>query len=346
MLTHRLNLSKLRAVFTLIIMLGFSVLSNAQEKDMADEKASVFLLTHLAVAESQDSCLQLSNQFDFKHPLKVYQFNHNKDTISCKIVLSTEQVLAATDPQKPYLLIIHGAGKTMEQTIEMATDIQQLYPVNVLIYHWPAMIGSDYDTKNLKGMKAKVEEGVQLFTELLHWVEILKNIHEKEGKTSKWSMFIHSMGNYYIERAVANNSFVNLDSHLFENIILNEAAVDSKNHAAWLNQLHIQKRIYVNSNKKDLILKGLRLFTTAGRQLGSKAKAPLSQQAIYIDFTSAVGHQKPIYKTHSFYAKEIPLQSENIRMYYAHLFNGEEIDLSNPNQFLPTKESNKFKIVF
>jgi hypothetical protein len=306
----------------------------------------IIVLSHLAQNETQDSCINLSNQYDYSKPMKVYRFSENENELYCKTLHVFDEIIENTEQSDAFLLIVHGAGKTLQESVQIAMDIKTLYSVNVLIYNWPAMVGRDYDTKNLKGIKAKVEEGSEQFIDLLRLAEQLKSALRDSGRGSKWSLFLHSIGNYYLEDALKNDKVVTFDNVLFENVILNAAAVDAKAHAIWLEKLHMQHRIFVNSNKKDMILRGLKHLTHAKTQLGSKAKGVLASNAVYINFSNAVAFQKPVYKTHSYYAKEIPLQSINIRNYYNQLFSGEEPDFSDRSHFIPSKRKREYYIKF
>ncbi|HAG15877.1 MAG TPA: hypothetical protein DCG69_05040 [Bacteroidales bacterium] len=328
--------------FFLILLMISAPLGFSQEIPDVSKPNTIFLLTHLAPDENQDSCIRLSNRFDFQSPMKLLVFTRSAQTQLCKTLVDTDAFLAQSQTDQPFLLLIHGAGKTLAESVEIAFEVQKLYQTNVLIYHWPAMVGKDYDAKNLKGIKEKVDEGIPYFVDLLHFVQEAKNQSKDTKNPAAWSLFLHSIGNYYLESMVNAQAFGGLATDLFENLILNAPAVNSKNHAKWVEQLPIQKRIFIHFNNKDMILKGLRYMTRAKNQLGSKAKDPLAKNASYVNFSEAVGYRKPIFNTHSYYIYLMPTQSVNLKKYYHDLFHSKTIDFSDEMVFSKSHYPNLF----
>jgi hypothetical protein len=339
-------LSLLPNRFLLFFLLAYTTNGFSQEVSATSKANTIFLLTHLAPEENQDSCIRLSNRFDIQSPMKLLAFTRNNENSICKTIVDTKEFLKQSSVEDSYLLLIHGAGKTLFESVDIAFEVQKLYKVNVIIYQWPAMVGKDYDSKNLKGIKGKVDEGIPFFVDLLHFVQEAKQLSKDFGKQSQWSLFLHSIGNYYLESTVNKQAFVGLEKDLFENLILNAPAVNSINHAKWVEQLTIQKRIFIHFNNKDMILKGLRYMTRAKNQLGSKAKEPLAKNASYVNFSEAVGYRKPVYNTHSYYIYRMPLQSENLKKYYNELFHSRTIDFYDKTSFTLTDYSNLFLLNF
>ena len=144
---------------------------------------------------------------------------------------------------------------------------------------------------------------------------------------------MHSLGNYYLEQAVKEDMLGGIDSNLFDNIIINAAAVEQENHAAWVEKLNLSQRIYIISNAKDFNLRGARLFTKSGKQLGGPVEKPLAGNAVYINFTEAVGFKVPTWVSHTYFVGEMPGKSKNIREFYRTIFHGQEADLLNRDMF-------------
>jgi len=323
-----------------------SQVSQTKADRVSKEFNKVILLTHLAKTETQDSCLDLSNMYDLRSPMKIYSFSEQSDSLHCKALLNTSDILSGTAGNDHFVLMIHGAGKTMDESVKLAFEMQKMYNVHVLVYNWPAMVGRGYDTKNLKEMKEKMQQGAPQFRELLLFIQYLKNDLAAQGRNTDWSLFLHSMGNYFMEIAADQNLLVGLSPDLFDNLIFNSAAVDSKYHAVWMEKIHIQKRIYVNFNNKDFNLRGLKHLTRAKTQLGAKLKGRLVPGVNYVDFTEAVGFQKPLYTSHSYYIQLVPENSSNIRQYYQDLFNGQKVDLTDSMRFVPEKKRPVYQILF
>lgn len=335
-------------ILNLLFILPLSLFSQELKPHLKDSSANsdIFLLSHLEASANKDSCLNLSNYYDYQNPMKLFRFSERADSSYCQTLEQIGDIYANTKSSEAFVLMIHGAGKTLKEAVSEAKEVKKLYGVNVLIYNWPAMVGNSYDTKNLKGIKAKVDEGIDRFAELLILVEQMQGDLQKEGRNTKWTLFLHSIGNYFLESAVLNNKLPVFEKPLFENVILNAAAVDSRGHALWLEKIKLQKRIYVNSNKKDMILKGLKYLTQAKTQLGSKAILPLANNAFYVDFTSAIGKQKPVYKSHSYYFKTIAEQSDALQKYYSIVFRGEEVEWNNNAMFIPNPKNRIHTILY
>jgi esterase/lipase superfamily enzyme len=139
-------------------------------------------------------------------------------------------------------------------------SIQNLYHVKVLVFSWPSEKGKGNGLKNFNNSKEYVVSSAGKFKELLLLIEDYKKKHQWPEKTYHLSLFLHSHGNYYLERLVKYNLFDELDSNLFNNLIINAPAVNQENHANWLDRLNIQKRIYIASNKKDFNLNGKNIY--------------------------------------------------------------------------------------
>ena len=136
------------------------------------------------------------------------------------------------------------------------------------------------------------------------------------------------MGNYFAERFGSDTIHAKMDRPVFDNLVINSAAVGAKGHNIWVEKLSIQKRVYITSNGGDLNLAGFNLITRFGVQLGEMPVAPLAKNANYVNFTSAVGFRGPG-PSHSYYYSKITDESQNIRLFYYNLFHGRDIDFSN-----------------
>ncbi len=118
----------------------------------------------------------------------------------------------------------------------------------------------------------------------------------------------------------------------FNNLILNAPAVKQKHHAEWVNQLNIQKKIYIVSNRNDLPLKGAMILRLA-KQLGSVYDEPLSRNAYYVDFSSIADKEHNIFPGRTDLEKDNP----NITAFYNALFQGYAPVLTNNPSYLVNK---------
>jgi hypothetical protein len=238
--------------------------------------------------------------------------------------------LMITDTQfSDWLVFVHGDGKTFQGAVETASIIQNLHQVNVLLFSWPSFNSELNPIKNFKNSMHNVELGKNDFYKLISEISILKKTSADLFAGQNFTLFFHSLGNYYLEQFGNDTVNPRIAETIFDNLIINSAAVNAEKHHQWVEKLIIQKRIYINSNGGDLNLAGLNLLTKQGVQLGEMPVMPLAENANYINFTTAVGVHLPPGPSHSYYYSKITDESENIKNFYRTLFHGNEIDFSN-----------------
>lgn len=229
---------------------------------------------------------------------------------------------------------VHGDHKTFDEAAERGWQISDEYNVSVLLFTWPSELPDATGARNFKNSKSNVRTSAPDFYRFLKLVEKSKEQKSSPLHNNHITLFHHSLGNYFLQRLVEDPDIeLDLDRHLIDNLVLNAAAVNAKNHIAWLEKLNFQKRLFVISNKKDFNLNGVRIFTSDGRQLGERLDLPLAGTAVYINFSGAVGFKIPTGLSHTYFIGEVPEEVPNIRKFYRSLFHGEGIDVSNPTMF-------------
>ena len=132
---------------------------------------------------------------------------------------------------------------------------------------------------------------------------------------------------------------------LFDNVIINAAAVEQKNHTKWVEQLQFQKNIFINSNRRDFNLNGLRISTKHGKQLGQKVTHPFASNAVYFDFTKSVGFRIPTGPSHTYFIGKIPERNKNICLIYSEMLHGHMPDLADETRFTKRRKSSGDLIV-
>ncbi|MBN1414647.1 MAG: alpha/beta hydrolase, partial [Bacteroidales bacterium] len=269
-----------------------------------------------------DDCLMLLNYIDFNKPLKIYEYKHTADSIYCNKIKTFDDYMALSEAYNDWLVFVHGDRKTFSDAVIRGLEIQNLHHIKVLVFSWPSKIEKGNGLKNFNNSKINAASGVVKFKELLLLLQEYKKKHQWHEKPYHLSLFLHSLGNYYLERLVKDSLLADLDSNLFDNLIINAAAVNQEAHANWIDRLNIQKRIYITSNKQDFNLNGVRIFSNSGKQLGERLKLPLSSRAYYINFTRAIGFTLPTSDSHTYFIGRITNNSENIKDFYTDLFHG------------------------
>lgn len=232
---------------------------------------------------------------------------------------SLESALKIFSNNKSFLLFVNGHGKNFEQTISRGFELSDRYDVNMIMFDWPTEY---YALRKTVRNAKKVTQNFVL------------TVHELNESLIKWkvepsiSVMFHSMGNHIARNMVREGYADQLSDNIFQNLILNAAAVNQRNHREWVDNLNIQKRIYIVSSEDDLPLKGVKILRLT-TPLGSKSKGNPSPKAYYINFSAIAD------KEHNIFIGKTQVESNHpaVFNFYSSLFTGEEIDLTNSNEF-------------
>jgi esterase/lipase superfamily enzyme len=271
---------------------------------------------------------------------------YQPDSLHITIMKQEDFIRETSLLQDDWLLFVHGDSKTFEQAVMRGFDIQHLYNVHVLVFSWPSKDPEFNGIKNFKNSKQNVVRSLDHFTTLLHFVNKFKKSNPSFSESAKLSMFIHSLGNAYLENLVKQHPPINIKDTLFNNLIINAAAVNQEDHKLWVEQLNFQTHIYIINNKQDFNLKGVRIFTKDGKQLGEVIDQPVADNANYVQFTEAVGFRTPTGTTHTYFIGEVADESLNIRNFYKEIFHGQQPNLMNDSNFVKRDDGVGFDINF
>lgn len=335
-------------LFTLVI---FSVSINAQKVEsvyLSKMKTgdSIYVVTN-RTQDSSGKTLYFSNSIKSNHQLDYLKvIFHEPDSIVSKLLNYTEFIKQITSIKSDWLLFVHGDSKTYEQSVMRGFDIQYLHRVHVIVFSWPSKDPSVNGLKNFKKSKENVKKSMGHFTDLISCIDSLKRNNRVFRENINLSMFVHSLGNSYLEHLFKQNKKDTKFGLIFDHVILNSAAVNQEMHKEWVEKMNFQKRIYITSNRQDFNLKGSRIFTKDGKMLGEKVETPIAENANYVQFTKAVGFRFPTGTTHTFFIGEVVDKSKNIREFYFNMMHGNEIDLNNENQYIKRKDSIGYDIIF
>ena len=259
---------------------------------------------------------------------------------------SLENLFEQNETYTDWVIFIHGDGKNLQTSVERAREIQKLHKVNVLVYSWPSKDDDMNGIRNFKNSYKNVELSTSQLFQFLKELNEVKLSETNPFKDQNLTLFLHSLGNYYLERMAADGFLDQISDQLFENVILNAAAVEQEGHNVWVDQIDFSERIYINSNDDDMSLSGLRFLTKLGRQLGESALEPYAKNAIYVNFTDAVGFPGSMGPSHSYYFASVTEKSENIRKYYTTILHGNEAELKNTTFFTYAPEEPSYYIIF
>lgn len=222
------------------------------------------------------------------------------------------------EENKNVLFFVHGYNNNVEDVLERALRLEQLYGVEVIAFSWPANGGgaagaASYlsDKRDARASAGALDRCIGRMAELVN--ELTKQQHKKiishvetqfragmdhekrntlllERQDEKCpisiNMLAHSMGNYVYEYALIPGSS---DAHtlLFDNVILASADTNNLDHQKWVDKIPCRKSVYVTINENDnaLRLSRAKIGDEQLPRLGHYRHNLVSKQANYVDFT-------------------------------------------------------------
>ncbi len=229
------------------------------------------------------------------------------------------------------LLFVHGHGKNLPLVLTRSNQIQESYGVSLVVFDWPSL------NSNFNKSLTRVRRCSENFYNLL--LQLKQYRHEEMEADQHLSLLMHSLGNYYLTHMVVNGNNQYMEEKIFDNIIMNAAAVRSKEHGEVISQIGIQDRLYVVSNQNDRVLRGAHLLTS-GRMLGNEPMLPLSPNATYVDFSLVAGSEHTYFVGYHQFEYDLPA----FRHFYDGAFHGENVDLSDESMFTLDEGGNIYQV--
>jgi hypothetical protein len=291
--------------------------------------------------------LTFENRVDSSGQLGYYLVNQSgENEPHITLIDSSFFVSQLTKGNNNWVLFIHGDSKTFEDAAVRGLKIQKTHNIRVIVFSWPTKEPGINGSRNFRNSRRQAEITVGHVASLFNTLKLVRKSHPDFWKEHTLSLFAHSLGNYLLELLVRENLLPQPQSIIFDNIVLNSAAVNQKNHNTWLDQFKMQNQIFVISNRHDFNLKGVRIFTSWGKQLGEIVKPAYSENAYYVDFSKSVGFRFPTGTTHTFFIGPVTEKSENIRSFYTDILHGRTPDITDEKRFQARKYNGSYNILF
>jgi hypothetical protein len=229
------------------------------------------------------------------------------------------------------LLFIEGHGKTLPMVLNRAFQIQERYDVALVVFDWPSQ------HSNFNKSLSRVRRCGDNFYNLLLQIGNFR----KSSMTSdqNFSIICHSLGNYFISNFVVCGDWQYLNDKIIDNIVLNSAAIRTREHGEVLSKIAFADRLYITSNKNDFVLKGAHLLTS-GKMLGNLVIKPMAANAQYLNFTDVAGRE------HSYYFGYHEFEHTNPAVwdFYNTALHGKEVNLGNSAFFTPRTSGDGFDV--
>jgi hypothetical protein len=350
------TIAKIRTMFlrppllVVLILLGVGLDLYAQQKFRPDVDGdyprSVFIVTNRVINTTADAGIIFTNQVDTAQSLKFLKISFENDEWNGVGYEDFDDLLDNQAPYHDWAVWVHGDGQSFLLSMKRAIEIQYLHKVNLIVFSWPTKAAGKGPVGNFKNSLVNAGLTVPHLGEMCRILQDYRDLDDNRMTNENLSIFFHSLGNYLLKLTIEAGGFQEIRTGLFDNLVINSAATDSEGHHQWIEKLNLQKRIYTIYNGGDKNLRGLRVLTSYGMQLGEYPLPPHARNAIYVDFSMAVGRKYSAGASHSFYYAKVTDLSQNIRQFYMDIFHGREIDLDNPEEFDPRGTRKIFMIRF
>lgn len=260
----------------------------------------------------------------------------------------------ARKEKKSILLFVHGYNNDIEDVVQAAEELEQLYNTIVVPFTWPANGGGPVsgtasylsDKRDARASVGAFNRAVEKFQQLhqLYTEGVRTKLEQKALKkfpnnrsvayeylgklladecVVKMNLLCHSMGNYLLKHSLLPSD--NVTSELvFDNICLVAADTNNEDHRSWVDKLQVRNRVYIVINEKDYALGASRV--KPGKQqkarLGHSLQTLNSRIANYVDVTEQPG----VKSQHSYFKGDYLEKNPQMKTFFQQILTGESAD--------------------
>ncbi len=336
----------IRACFAFLVFISQILFFFQLELFAAINPDEILVISNRQPNRSADM-LTFENEVDPSGKLGFYSVNQSDENkLKVTVIDSAFLISQLTNRGSNWVLFIHGDSKSFEDAAIRGLKIQKTYNIGVIVFSWPTKEQGVNGRKNFRNSKYQAENTVVHLASLIHTMRLIRESHPDFWVNHTLTLFAHSLGNYLLELLVSENLLPQPHNIVFDHIVLNAPAVNQKHHKKWLEKIEMQRQIFVISNRHDFNLKGVRIFTSAGKQLGEIVEPPFSENAYYVDFSKSVGFRFPTGITHTYFIGSIPDKSETIHCFYSDILHGRMPDFTDGKKFQSRKSKGTYDILF
>lgn len=235
---------------------------------------------------------------------------------------------ALPNKNKDWVVYAEGMGKLFTTDIDRGMRLAGQYGVNVLLLDYPS-IHSHYGA--IKNYRFAYRNSKEVYKDFVPVLDTFRHLREAEvAGSGHLSLFFHSMGCNVMREIVQQHLLFLFNTHTapwVDNLILNSACVPRHGSKQWIEQINFAKRIYVNYNNEDGVLKWARL-AAFHQVLGEHPKHPAAN-AVFINFHTLSGQNHSNFL--SLYGR-LPMQAE-AQAHYQALFHGGAVDVQDGGRY-------------
>ena len=284
------------------------------------------------------------------------QFNLDIDVTQdwpASLRIACELFERAQREQKSILFFVHGYNNDVEDVLATAEQLENKHGVIVVPFTWPANGGGSLtgamayksdksDARASEGALNRAVGKIQFLHSLLisgRKKELrtkAENKHKNNPEaaqalfsklmskecSSTINLLCHSMGNYVFKKTLLNGDSAT-SQLVFDNVCLVAADANNHNHASWVENLDVRKRVYIVINENDFALKASRIKPGDEQKarLGHYLKKLNSDNAHYVNVTDA----NLVDNMHTYFVGDA-MQNVRLRKMFTGMFNGEVVE--------------------
>lgn len=148
-------------------------------------------------------------------------------------------------------IFIHGRGKHPEKGLEFIPDIEKMYGIKTIMFHWPSWKSA---------VERPVGNAIEAAEDLAKFLSELDDYtrrHPIRMFGVKLTLLVHSMGNIVFKEMVDNHYQPGgFKRSLFSTLVLNAADVPIRQHSSWVDRIDFSKENFITYNDNDIVLFG------------------------------------------------------------------------------------------
>lgn len=243
----------------------------------------------------------------------------------------TSAIAAYPNSHKDWVIYTEGMGKIFTSELDRGMSMAEQYNVNVIMLDYPSITTTKSRLGNYFFAMKQSKTSYKYFTPVL---DTIKNLYAaKQMGNGNLSLFFHSMGNNFVREMMCSGKYklINDDTWV-DNLIMNAACVPQGHHKKWIDKIKFAENIYIHYNPDDFVL-GAAHILSKHKQLGEKLKAPISNNAHYINFSQLVGQSHSVFL--NLYKHEHV--SPETWAHYNTILHGNAIDFKSGNRYWPSQ---------
>jgi len=294
--------------------------------------------------------LQSVKQLKNKYHLDI---NENEKWFG-SLKVACELYQKASNEKKSILFFVHGYNNDVEDVLEAAKAIEDLYDLIVVPFTWPAngggvisgtasYLSDKSDALVSAGALNRTVNMIQKYHSIMTRSLQLKhqktatNKHPQNPNAAAMlytrliesdcnvtiNLLCHSMGNYLLKHTLTTSE--NATSNLvFDNICLVAADANNEDHKKWVGKLDVRKRVYVVINEDDAALRASRIKPGVQQKarLGAYLKKLNSDNATYIDLSNV----KEVGLGHTYFKGDAVKENLVLKNLFTAMFTGKTIE--------------------